>query len=245
VITEAAEGPASDPDRTPAGARLATTGPGAAQLAQVTWRVAEPWTPTPGTPLLPPRATASGTLRRILETSLVLFGQRGYHAVSVRDITRSVGLHASSLYAHFASKAQLLTELIRIGHEEHRALLRLSLLEAGSDPADQLAALTRAHVGLHTTYPLLARLCNRELSALPDDSRAEVLAIRLDAERMFFEVIERGQRLGAFTDVEPMLAVAAIGAMGIRLAEWWHPDLGLRVETVADTYARFAVALVT
>src|SRR4051794_36930142 len=37
---------------------------------------------------LPPRAQAEGTLRRLYETALVLFGNRGFHAVSVRDLTR-------------------------------------------------------------------------------------------------------------------------------------------------------------
>src|SRR5690242_11934323 len=116
--------------------------------------------------LLPPRVLAEGTLRRLYETALILFGQRGFHAVSVRDLTRELGLQASSLYAHVASKQDLLADLIRIGHEEHRDQLRLALLEAGSEPADQIAALTRAHVRVHATYPLITRVCNRELGSL-------------------------------------------------------------------------------
>lgn len=196
-------------------------------------------------PLLPPRVVAEGTLRRLYETALVLFAERGFHAVSVRDIAATVGLRASSVYAHVPSKQHLLADLIRFGHEEHRDTLRLSLLEVGADPAEQISALMRAHVVVHATYPLLTRVCNRELGALPDDRRTEIVTLRLESERLFFDVVERGQRLGAFTDADPMLAVAAIGAMGIRVAEWWHPGLGLTVDDVADTYARFAVRLLT
>jgi len=203
-------------------------------------------TPTPqAASLLPPRATAEGTLRRIYETALLEFGQRGFHAVSVRDITRRVGLQASSLYAHVTSKQQLLADLIRIGHEEHYDRLRLALLEVDSDPREQIQALTRAHVGLHVTYPLLARVCNRELAALPEDGRAEILNIRLESERLFADVVNRGQRLGVFAPVDPLLAVAAIGAMGIRVAEWWDPELGPTAEEVADTYAGFATRMLT
>jgi AcrR family transcriptional regulator len=194
-------------------------------------------------PLLPPRVRAEGTLRRIYETALELFGRRGFHAVSVRDLTGALGLQASSLYAHVPSKQQLLADLIRIGHEEHRDALRLSLLEVGSDPGEQVSALTRAHVRVHATYPLLTRVCNRELAALPDGQREEIVAIRMDALRLFADVVERGQRLAAFSPVDPMLAVAAIGAMGLRVAEWWTPELGLDIEHVADTYAAFAVRL--
>ena len=195
--------------------------------------------------LLPPRVQAEGTLRRLYETALILFGQRGFHAVSVRDLTRELGLQASSLYAHVPSKQDLLADLIRIGHEEHRDALRLSLLESGTEPADQIAVLTRAHVRVHATYPLLTKLCNRELSALPEGRRDEIVAIRTDAGRLFLDVIERGQRLGVFGQIDPMLTAAAIGAMGIRVAEWWHPNLDVDIETVAETYATFAVRMVS
>jgi AcrR family transcriptional regulator len=195
--------------------------------------------------LLPPRAQAEGTLRRLHETALLQFAERGFHAVSVRDLTRALGMQPSSLYAHLPSKQHLLGDLIRLGHEEHRDQLRLALLEAGNDPFEQIAALTRAHVRIHATYPLLTRLCNRELGSLLDEHKTVVLAIRLDANRMFIDVVERGQRLGAFAAMDPMLAVAAIGAMGIRVAEWWHPDVGVSVDEVEETYATFARKLLT
>lgn len=195
-------------------------------------------------PRLPARALVEGTRRRLLETALVQFAERGFHAVSVRDLTGALGLQPSALYAHMPSKEHVLAELIRIGHEEHRDLLRLSLLEAGNDPLEQIDALTRAHVRMHATYPLLARLCNRELGALRDEHKRDVLAIRFDANRLFLDVVERGQRLGAFAVGDPMLVVAAIGGMGIRIAEWWRADLELTVDELADSYAAFARKLV-
>ena len=47
-----------------------------------------------------------------------------------------------------------------------------------------------------------------------------------------------------FGQPDPMLAAAAIGTMGIRVAEWWHPRLNVDIETVAETYATFAVRMV-
>ena len=191
-------------------------------------------------PLLPDRLRADGTLRRLYEVSLELFADRGYHAVSVRDVTSVVGVGPSALYAHVPGKAHLLAGLLRIGHEEHRDRLRAALLDAGADPSDQIAALVGAHVGVHLDFPLLTRVCNRELGALPDDLRSDILAVRTDANTMFVQVIERGQRLGAFGLYDPVLAVAAIGAMGIRVAEWWRPDLGIDPADVEVTYVDFA-----
>ncbi|MBD0382498.1 TetR/AcrR family transcriptional regulator [Paenibacillus sedimenti] len=45
---------------------------------------------------------------KILETAIDLFSRKGYSGVSIREITREVGIKESSLYNHFASKEELL-----------------------------------------------------------------------------------------------------------------------------------------
>ncbi len=196
-----------------------------------------------GTALLPARATSDGTHRRLLEEALVLFGSRGYHGVSVREIARAAGVQASSIYSHLESKEQLLYELMYLGHEEHHQLLRHALLESGPEPEDQVDHLVRAHVALHATYPVLARICNRELSALGDANRDRVLAVRRQSEQIFTDVIERGVRLGVFDVPDAWLATAAVAAMGLRLAEWWDGSQPYRVEQVADAYALYALRI--
>lgn len=193
--------------------------------------------------LLPERATSDGTHRRLLEEALVRFGERGYHGVSVREIARAAGVQASSLYAHLESKEELLFELMMLGHEEHHELLRRVLLEAGSDPAEQVSDLVAAHVVFHATYPLLARICNREMSALGQANRDQVVTVRNQSEQMFVDVIERGVRLGVFDVPDSWLATAAIGAMGIRVAEWWTEDLPFGVNEVVAAYRLYALRL--
>lgn len=189
--------------------------------------------------LLPPRATADGTLRRMLHSALVLFAQRGYHAVPVREIARGAGIRASSMYEHRASKEKLLLELMLIGHEEHRAQLLAAAEKADADPVAQIDALIRAHVWVHATYPLLTRVCNRELGSLEQDSLDAVLEVRRAGERLFMSTIERGMDTGLFDVPDSWLATAAIGAIGIRVAEWYRPGTGVTVESIADAYALF------
>lgn len=45
---------------------------------------------------------------KILDIAIDLFSRRGYTGVSVREITREVGIKESSLYNHFQSKDELL-----------------------------------------------------------------------------------------------------------------------------------------
>ena len=49
---------------------------------------------------------------RIVFAALRLFASSGYHAVSVRDIAREVGIKDASIYSHFASKDEILATII-------------------------------------------------------------------------------------------------------------------------------------
>ncbi len=54
----------------------------------------------------------NSTKEKILEVSLELFSQRGYSAVSIRDICKCVGIKESSVYYHFESKQNIFDELL-------------------------------------------------------------------------------------------------------------------------------------
>lgn len=51
------------------------------------------------------------TKDNILNVSLKMFAEKGYHASSIRKITSSLGLRESALYNHFSSKESILEEL--------------------------------------------------------------------------------------------------------------------------------------
>jgi AcrR family transcriptional regulator len=186
-------------------------------------------------------------LRRVQEVALVLFAERGYHGVSMRELAADTGVRASSLYAHVASKEDLLLELILLAHEEHRDGVRQAVLEA-EGPGEQVQAWMRAHVRMHATHPMLATVANNELHALGDAGQREVRAVRGDAEALILDIIDRGRRLGVFSCHDTWLAGAAMGAMGIRVASWYRPgspySAPYSIEQVCDGYADFALRIV-
>jgi AcrR family transcriptional regulator len=51
------------------------------------------------------------TKERIFEVALDLFSQKGYDAVSMREIAEAVGIKKASLYSHFSSKDDLLEQI--------------------------------------------------------------------------------------------------------------------------------------
>jgi AcrR family transcriptional regulator len=193
--------------------------------------------------LLPERVELTESRRRLYEAATTLFSQRGYYGVSVRDIANSIGLQSGAIYAHVASKEQLLFEILKIGIEEYRDQMRAALLDAGREPTDQVATLVRAHVLINMQYPALARIINRDVACLTPEHLNHIVAIRFDAETLMLEILDRGIKLGAFTAEDPQLLVTAIAGMGLHIAELWTPDHRLSMDALADQCAEMALHL--
>lgn len=186
--------------------------------------------------MLPPRADAVGTHRRVLEAALELFGERGYHSVTVRELAKRVGIHVSSIYGHIPSKETLLYDLQLIGHQEHQDQVRQAVERAGPDVVDRVGAYLRAHVRVHMTYRMMARVSNKELYALTGERQQRIEAIREESRQILVRLIEEGCRAKVFAPEDPWLAAVLIGGMGLRVCEWWTPELGYPAEQVEDMY---------
>lgn len=190
-----------------------------------------------------PGLKESGGSGRVLEAALKLFAERGYAGASVRDVAAAAGVKAATIYAHYPSKEHILAELCRVGHEEQYRGVRTAVLDSGGDPCDQIVAYVRAHVGFHTTYPMLAVVSNSELHVLGEELGAATFVLRRESEGLMQDIITRGIHSGQFHVPDRWLAVAAIGGMGLRVAYWFSPDYQLSAEQVAKGYAEFALRL--
>ncbi len=190
-----------------------------------------------------PAVALEPVARRILEAALRMFAMHGFHATSMRDLAKALEIQPSALYTRFPSKDHLLAELVRIGHEYHLAQLRAALLAAGSDPVDQLREVVRANALVHATHPHVAIVVNDELHALPRELAAAGLGLRRQGIALLTEIVERGIALGRFAVPEPLVAIAAIGAMSLRIPYWYEPGK-LGAEALADAQAALALRLV-
>ena len=95
------------------------------------------------------------TRRREIENAAsLLFHERGYSATSVRDIARAVDIQGASLYAHVASKQDVLWSIVE--GTAARFEVAADAVEAADPgalvfgPGVHLISLVRAHVGVVT-----------------------------------------------------------------------------------------------
>jgi len=103
-----------------------------------------------------PRKTGpEATRQKILDTAEILFAERGFHSVSVRDITTAAGVDVALINYHFGSK-QLLFETVFMRRAEVLNAERLRRLEAAVQRAKPRAPKVEDIIDAFT-HPLLDR----------------------------------------------------------------------------------------
>ncbi len=181
-------------------------------------------------------AQTAARKEQIYTTAGNLFSQRGYHATSVRDIARELNLQGGSLYAHIASKEDVLWEIVQRAAVEFLETVTPIASESVS-ATDRLRRMIRAHVRVVTHHLDDATVFFHEWRFLSPERRDEVASQRDRYEAAFRRVIEHGIASGEFRQVDPKLAALAVLSSVNWVYQWYRPEGPLSPEQVADGFA--------
>ena len=59
------------------------------------------------------------TKKRIIDVCIELFAEKTYDTVSLREISRNVGIKESTVYSHFTSKREILEKIIELQQNDN------------------------------------------------------------------------------------------------------------------------------
>jgi AcrR family transcriptional regulator len=184
--------------------------------------------------------------REIDEVASELFHANGYAATTVRDIARALDIQGASLYAHVASKEDVLWSIVDgAATAFERAADGATTDAADGDPVDRLAALVEAHIEVVTADPGRASVFVTEWRHL-STNRRDAIAIRRDAyEHRFRDIIRDGIAVGAFRPTDPAIAAAFVLTALNGVATWYRPDGRLSADRIADHYVELVLRSLT
>ena len=174
---------------------------------------------------------------KILSAAVQLFAQYGYHAATMRDIARSSGIQAASIYYHYASKQALLVEIMDTHMRTLNANLQ-SILQESVSIQERLHRAIANHIRLHTTHKAEFFIIDTEIRALEDEQRGAILALRDQYEAMLQSLLREGMEHDIFRQVDVKVASYALIAMCTEVATWFRPDGRLSVQQVIDLYTQ-------
>ena len=175
---------------------------------------------------------------RILLAAARLFHERGYQATTVRDIAREVGIQSGSLFHHFATKEQMLTEMLR------EAALSMcvraeALLEPIASPADRLRALIRFELDCFAgsqTRDFYATLVS-EWRDTPDAFHAELRMLRQRYFGLVRSVLDACHAEGRLR-IDPDAAAKVLHGVNTSSISWFRRSGRYTVDEFAAIFAK-------
>lgn len=185
--------------------------------------------------------------REIEDVASALFRERGYAATSIRDIARELDIQGASVYAHVASKEDVLWAIVdrTATRFERTAEAIVALPALGPDPVARMSALVRGHVRVIAEDVGAASVFISEWRALTGERREAILARRDVYESRFREAIADGVATGDFAMTDPAVAAAYLLTALNGIATWYRPDGRLGPDRIADHYVDLALRTLT
>ncbi|WP_234353865.1 TetR/AcrR family transcriptional regulator [Gordonia iterans] len=113
----------------------------------------------------------------LLAAAARLMARRGFVAVRLEDIAAEVGISGPAMYRHFASKNDVLDELL-LDISERLFTGGEEVAEKGGAPADVLRSLVEFHIDVLVTKPDLIAIQDRDLDSLTPDANHRVRSLQ-------------------------------------------------------------------
>ncbi len=180
------------------------------------------------------------TRQAILDAAARLFARRGYADTSLSDIAAEVGLKTGSLYYHFASKEELVYEVLRFGtaHSLEHTRKRVELLGPGASAAARLRSAIEAHLDSLHHLGDYASAGLRIVEQAPQPIRRKQYANQRRYGEYWHELLARAQAEGALPkDADPLaLRLLLFGAMNSTVS--WPAAAQRAAPELADALVR-------
>jgi len=180
-------------------------------------------------------------LVKIFNATLTLANQKGFHAMSLRDLCAECGMSLGGMYAYFKNKEELLTLI----QEQGRAIVervmsgQLTGIEA---PDEALEIAIRSHLYLSEVLQPWFFFSYMETRFFHVAEGKRAIAGELQTEAIFGDILKRGVDAGAFSISDPLLVAAAIKAL---LQDWYLKRWKYRRRKISvEAYAAFVISMI-
>jgi TetR/AcrR family transcriptional regulator, cholesterol catabolism regulator len=176
-------------------------------------------------------------LEEVLQSAANIFFAKGYHATSIEDVARDVGMLKGSLYYYIKSKDDLLFRLLLAGIEDSDSYIARQINPEG-DPVEQLERVIRAQIDYIIENRVQFGLFLHEFDSLSGKRQHKLISVMWRYNARFVALVRRAQEQGKLIQGEPWVIVNGILGMCNWLYRWYDPDQGSDSEQIKSVFMR-------
>ena len=181
------------------------------------------------------------TLEAIRKAGLRLIFERGYEAMSLRELAAEVGIQVGSLYNHISTKQALLFDLVQTHINELLRQLDLAL-QGKQGPDEKLRAFVAFHVTYHMSRKREVFIANSELRSLEPKNYEAIVALRGAYEQRLAGILAEGVSEGVFEVVDIQVATFATLALLTGFCAWYRPGGRLTKEAIVAAHEQLVLS---
>jgi AcrR family transcriptional regulator len=185
-------------------------------------------------------STVVDTRENLLRLAARSFSMNGYSATTMRGIADQAGIEAASIYYHFASKEELVDEVMEHGAEAIVLHLRqhLDAVATGASARLRFRAALVGQASALIEYGDYAMAHGRLLAQLPEKVRERQIKRRDQHQKLWASLLEDLRAEGLLrSDVD--LALCRIYVLGfVNSVQTWFNPKKTPLETVVDNFCR-------
>lgn len=197
--------------------------------------------------IAPPNPSPKPRRRReqYLDAAASIFFRRGYDSATMQDVADAVNVTKAAVYYHFASKEDLLYELI---HRQH--VLNMANLEKAKETNQSILGRLQHYFESHARLNLErlepATLIYRDLDYLSVERRREIVKMRDDTQDFVRNLLKEGQKeRSVCPKLNIRLASTYMFSTINGMYAWYSPTGPSQITELSEDIANFVVSAVS
>ncbi|WP_298039628.1 TetR/AcrR family transcriptional regulator [uncultured Microbacterium sp.] len=166
------------------------------------------------------------TRQRILDAAAQVLSRKGYAGTRLTDVAEAAGVQAPAIYYYFASRDELVEEVMWAGAHRVRVHVEevLAGLEGAATPSDRILAAVDAHLRYELQISDYTTASVRNAGQVPEHLRVRPAAEEGAYSRLWRELFLAAQDAGELRDGVDInvFRLLLLGSMNWAV-EWWNP----------------------
>lgn len=176
----------------------------------------------------------------IKKAAINLFYKKSYFATAMSNIALDSHIRKASIYHHYASKEDILFDILMTTMNELDQYIDSSL-EGVENTENKMRAAVRAHVKFHCDNRKEVLISDSELRGLTAGNYKSFVACRDAYEKKFQDMINQGMTQGYFASGDVKVISYAVLTMCTAVANWYKPDGRLSGDQISTIYEELVV----
>lgn len=145
----------------------------------------------------------------IVAVAAKLFKEKGYSAVSMRDIAQEMDIKAASLYNHIKGKQEILSTLVMYVAKEFTNSMHSIASETGT-PLERIKKIIEVHIDITVNHAEGIAALNNDWMHLDGQDLLDFVAMRDQYESNFRSIIKFGIQEGEIQPKHPEVIMFSI-----------------------------------